>query len=76
MDWCLRYLRTTANLHAGRLRSGLSQVRCARELSVSRRTFQRFESGETDPSARQLFRWAGLVGVDLASNLTPSGGDQ
>lgn len=74
-DWRRRYMATTGHLLQGRQRAKLTQDQVAGRIGVSRRTFQRYESGELVPDAMQLFRWAGVVGVEIASNLTPAVGD-
>ncbi len=72
-DWHARYLTTIRHLEDGRKRAGLTQVQTAKRIGASRRTFQRYVGGEQAPDGMLLFKWAEVVGVDLASNLTPSG---
>lgn len=72
-NWKARYLATVGQLLRERLARDICRVQMARMLRISRRTFQRYESGELDPPGKRLFRWADLLGVELASNLTPGG---
>lgn len=64
------YLNLTVQLRRGRKLAKVNQDGAALRIGVSRRTFQRWEDGEAMPDALQLFRWASLVGVEIASRLT------
>lgn len=58
MKESLRYLRERANL---------SQYQVAEELGISRQTYIKFESGDTEPSLAQLRTLAALYQVALQS---------
>lgn len=66
-SWRLNFMRLLGQLRSGREALGLTQEEAADALSVSRRTFQRWEAGEADPDALDLFRWAHLVRVTITS---------
>lgn len=69
MSAAARYMALTGQLRRGRQKTGITQADLAPRCGVSRRTMQRWEDGEAFPDALQLFRWADLVGVKIASNL-------
>lgn len=73
--WRLNYTRLLGQLRKGRARLAMSQEAAADALSISRRTFQRWEAGEADPNAIELFRWAHLVGVSITSEPVRSAPD-
>lgn len=73
-DWRHAYLRLTAHLRLARIENGLGQSAAAKRIGVSRRTFQRYEEGRTAPNALRLFKWASIVGVEMASQMTLSEG--
>lgn len=70
MSAASNYMALTGQLRRGRRLNDETQADMARMIGVSRRTFQRWEDGEAMPDALQLFRWAALVGVEIASVLT------
>ncbi|MEP9372587.1 helix-turn-helix transcriptional regulator [Mesorhizobium sp. KR1-2] len=69
-SWKLAYMRLVGQLRRGRERMGLYQSDIADRLGASRRTFQRWEAGEAEPSASQLFRWADMLGVTITSEFS------
>lgn len=73
-SWRLDYMTLVGHLLVGRERRGLTQISVARRLGISRRTFQRYEAGDIAPDALTLFHWASVVGVRLASEMTPGQG--
>jgi len=66
-SWRQSCMRLQGQLLAGRRAAGLTQAEVAERLGVSRRTFQRMEDGEADPSFMLLFHWADVVGIAITS---------
>lgn len=67
-SWQMDWLALQHSLITRRKTSGISQDEAARRLGVDRRTFQRWEDGDTEPTGSQLYQWCAMVGLAL----TPS----
>lgn len=70
--WQSNYMALTRDLVFARKAAGLSQGRASVRIGVARRTFCRWEAGETVPDAMRLFRWADVVGLMLHSEAVPN----
>lgn len=66
-SWQMDWLALQHSLITRRKTAGISQDEAARRLGVDRRTFQRWEDGETDPSGPQLYQWCAMVGLSLTA---------
>jgi transcriptional regulator with XRE-family HTH domain len=77
MDWKHSYLSTLGILQRRRKELKLTQATMAERLGVHLRTFRRWENGEDDPQAMDLFKWAGLLEVTIGVNGAnlPNSGD-
>ena len=68
-DWKASYLALTALLMRRREDLEISQQDLAGQLSVSRRTLQRWEHGDSETPAMRLFQWAARLGVTIAPDV-------
>ncbi|MFC7929188.1 helix-turn-helix domain-containing protein [Streptomyces cinereoruber] len=64
------------NIAEQRRQAGLSQDRLAERIGMERRSIQRYEAGERDPTYGDLLLIADALGVDLERLMkrTPAGG--
>lgn len=60
---------------AWRRRSGRNQVELAAQMGIYPSSISRWESGESDPSHKNLARMAAVLGIDLATFFGPLNGD-
>lgn len=65
--WKSSYLRLVTTLIERRKELGWTQEDAALRVGTSRRTFQRWELGEANPSGPELFWWAACLGIEIAS---------
>lgn len=70
--WQSNYMALTRDLVCARKAAGLSQGRASIRIGVARRTFCRWEAGETVPDAMRLFQWADVVGITLRGEVVPN----
>lgn len=54
-------------IKALREESGYSQIEAAGELGVSRQTYIRYETGDSEPSFADVCKLAALFGVDVSA---------
>lgn len=66
-SWRGEYLALCSDLIRARVALGMPQDRAAALIGVGRRTFQRWETGESSPDALHLFRWSDIVGISITS---------
>lgn len=66
----------SSNIQSARLKTGLTQVEISKKIGVGHRTYQRWESGEREPSITTLISIAHATGVsvvDLLEGVEPGG---
>ena len=70
-NWRMKSLTSLANeIKAARIAKKLSQQDLARAAGISRRTYQRFESGDPGTSIDTLFRTLIALGLTLKTSAT------
>ncbi|WP_062228777.1 helix-turn-helix domain-containing protein [Aureimonas frigidaquae] len=67
VTWQGRYMSLTGALLRARRDCRMSQQVVAERMGIALRTFQRWESGQREPTAQGLFQWAAVVGVEITS---------
>jgi len=72
-SWRTSWMRLQGQLMTCRKASPMSQDDVAAKLGISRRTFQRWENGQTVPDAMELFRWADVLGIEISSECVTDG---
>jgi len=66
-DWKSEYILLTRRLVQARAKLGLTQDQFTVILGVSRRSLQRYESGELDIPLRIAYRWADIAGISISA---------
>ena len=65
--WKASYLTCVGQLISRRRALGWSQEKLSQRLGVSYRTAQRWENGESSPTAPELFWWASVLNISITS---------
>lgn len=70
-NWRATLIHLHRALVDARPAQGRRQDEIAKAIGVSLRSFQRYESGGTDPSIVELMRWAEVLGVPVTLSFEP-----